>query len=126
MSCFCCGDRRPNARRTEWHIQMPDAKRPQRVDRCVHERGERAAAARFADAFRAECIGRRRYRMLVHFEMPQHTRARHEVIGEARGEELPGCAVVYRVLAENLAGALRNAAVHLACDERWVDDVPEI
>src|SRR5919108_140301 len=48
--------------------------------------------------------------------------ARHRIIHEAAGDELPAF-VVHRELAEDLPRALRQAALHLSFDDLVFDDI---
>ncbi len=105
---------------------MPDAERAQRIDHRVGERRHRGGATRLAHAFHAERIVDARQRRILHADFPHQPRARHAVVHEAAGEKLAGAAVVDHLLAENLAGALRHRAVHLALDDGVVDDVAAV
>src|SRR5512134_3057213 len=105
---------------------MLDPALSQRIDRGVRESRERAAAARLAHALRAERVVGGWHGMLMHGDGAQHPGTRHEVIREARGEQLSCALVVDSVLAKDLSCALRDAAVNLACDKGGIDDVPEI
>src|SRR5713101_1653047 len=58
-------DRTPDPVRRRRHVEVRDARLPQRIQHRVHQRRERAAHACFAHAFRAERVRRRRHRMLV-------------------------------------------------------------
>ena len=99
-----------------------DAERAQRIEHRVDERRQRSGATRFAHALDAQRIHFRRGHVLLHRDVRQQSGARHVVIAERRREELPRLAVVDRVLAEHLARALRHRAVHLAFDDRVIDD----
>src|SRR6266853_4973461 len=55
-SRLCAPDRAPEPVGRRRHIEVRDARLPKGVQYRVHKRGERAAHARFADAFRAERV----------------------------------------------------------------------
>src|SRR5258706_14244818 len=65
---FCAPDPAPQPVGRRRHIEVRDARLAKGVRYRVHERGERAAHARFADAFRAERVRGGRGRGLVDFE----------------------------------------------------------
>src|SRR5262249_59342078 len=46
----------------------------------------------------------------------------HGVVEKARGQKLPGGAVVDDMFRQRLADALRQAAVHLSLDDHRIDD----
>src|SRR5712672_4637014 len=104
-SRLCAPDHTPEPVGRRRHIEVRDARLAKGVQYRVHERGERAAHARFADAFRAERVRGGRDRVLVDFEACNKPRARYRVVHEAPGEELAGVGLVYGVLAENLPRA---------------------
>src|SRR5258706_626824 len=118
-------DRAPEPVGRRRHIEVRDARLAKGVQYRVHKRGERAAHARFAHAFRAERVRGGRDRVLVDREACNEPRARHRVVHEAPGEELAGVGIVYGMLAENLPRPLRDPALHLAFDEHAVYDRSE-
>src|SRR6185436_549782 len=58
---------------------------------------------------------------LGQLDFRQQARSRHEVVQEASREQLTAFGVVYSVLAEHLACALRQGAVYLALDDAVID-----
>src|SRR5258706_5225427 len=113
-SRLCALDRAPEPVGRCRHIEVRDARLAKGVQYRVHKRGERAADARFADAFRAERVRGGRDRVLVDFEACNEPRARDRVVHEAPGEELAGVGIVYGVLAENLPRPFGDPALHPA------------
>src|SRR5712671_4529064 len=122
-SRLCAPDRAPEPVGRRRHIEVRDARLAKGVQYRVHKRGERAAHARFAHAFRAERVRGGRDRVLADREACNEPRARYRVVHEAPGEELAGVGIVYGVLAEHLPRALRDPALHLALDDLTIDDV---
>src|SRR5258706_2721933 len=122
-SRLCALDRAQEPVGRRRHLEVRDARLAKGVQYRVHKRGERAADARFADAFRAERVRGGRDRVLVDREPLHQARARHRIVHEAPGEELAGVGIVYGVLAENLPRPLCDPALHLAFDDLMIDDV---
>ena len=61
--------------------------------------------------------------MIEEREVVHQERARHRVVHEAAVQQLAAVRVIDRLLAENVAGALGDAALHLSFDDLVVDDV---
>src|SRR5216117_321298 len=93
------------------------------VEHCVHQAGHRAGDPGLAHAFGAERVGLGRHRMIEEREVVHQERARHRVVHEAAVQQLAAVRVIDRLLAENVAGALGDAALHLSFDDLVVDDV---
>src|SRR6516165_1882774 len=98
------------------------AKMPQRVDDRIADRSGRADRAALACSLHAEWIARRGGRKKSAVKRGKVRRPRHGVIEEARGQQMPGRAVVDDMLSKRLADALRQAAMHLALDDHRIDD----
>src|SRR5688572_30962974 len=64
--------------------------------------------------------------MLEQLQAVHQPRPRHRIVHEAAGEELAARSVVHRQLAEHLARALRQAALHLSLDDLVIDDVARV
>src|SRR5215471_10803133 len=98
------------------------AKMPQRIDDRIADCGGRADRSALARPLHAEWIAGRGARKEGGAEGGNIGRPRQSVIEKARGQELPGDAVVDDVFRKRLADALRQAAVHLALDDHRIDD----
>ena len=105
---------------------MRHAHRAQRIHDGIGQRRQRTGAAGFAHALGAQRIQFGRYRVVEHLEACHHAGARHGVIHEAAGEQLPGFPVINSVFAEDLAGALGQPALHLAFHQRVGDDIADV
>ena len=92
-----------------------------RVRDRVHDRRDRAGGAGFADALHAERIGGRRHVVARLGDRRHVGRARHRVVHERAGDELPVAVVVDGVLHQRLPDALREAADELARDQRVIE-----
>jgi len=98
------------------------AKMPQRIDDRIADCGGRADRSAFACPLHAEWIAGRGARKEGGAKGGNIGRPRHAVIEKARGQELPGDAVVDDMFRKRLADALRQAAVHLPLDNHRIDD----
>src|SRR5882724_7568032 len=116
-------ERPPDPAGRRGHVEMRHARLLQRVGHRVHDRRKRAAHAGLPDALGAQRVGRGRYRVLVDREAAHEARPRHRIVHEAPREELPALRVVYSLLAEHLARALGDAALHLPFDDLVIDDI---
>src|SRR5467141_4692794 len=115
--------RTPYALRGCRHVEMRDAGLAQCVEHCVHQARHRAGDPGLAHAFGAERVGLGRHRVIEDREVIHQERARHRVVHEAAVEQLAAVRVIDRLLAENVAGTLSDAALHLSFDDLVVDDV---
>ena len=97
----------------------------ERVGERVDHRGRRSDRARFAATLEAERIGRARRGDGRDIVRRQIVGARHGVVHEARGDELP-VRVVSRAFQQRLTDALRDSAMHLPLDDHRVDQFAEI
>src|SRR6266850_1732525 len=93
------------------------------VEHCVHQARHRAGDPGLAHAFGAERVGLSRHRMVEKSQIVHQDGARHRVVHEAAVQQLAAVGVIDRLLAENVAGTLADAALHLAFDDLVVDDV---
>src|SRR5882762_5759708 len=118
--------RAPYALRSRRHVEMRDSGLAQCIEYCVHQAGHRAGDPGLAHAFGAERVGLGRHRMIEEREVVHQERARHRVVHEAAVQQLAAVRVIDRLLAENVAGTLGDAAVHLSFDDLVVDDVAGI
>ena len=75
-ACLRGLDRLPHLRGRERHVDVPHARRPQRVDHRVHVRGRRAHGGRLADALGADRVVRRRRHGLAELELRRLPRGR--------------------------------------------------
>src|SRR6266852_4520099 len=115
--------RTPYALRGCRHVEMRDAGLAQCVEHCVHQARHRAGDPGLAHAFGAERVGLSRHRIVEDPEVVHQERARHRVVHEAAVQQLAAVRVIDRLLAENVAGTLSDAALHLSFDDLVVDDV---
>src|SRR5207245_901098 len=116
----------PDARRRVGKVELIDAERPQRVDHGVGDAGDRADGPGLAHALDAERVARRRDRLVEQLHLPEHVRARHGVVHERAGEQLPARGLVDAVLDERLADTLQDAAVQLPLEQDMVDDAATV
>src|SRR5437016_4284280 len=115
--------RAPYALRSRRHVEMRNAGLAKCVEHGVHQAGHRAGDPGLAHAFGAARVGLGRVRMVEEREVVHQQRARHRVVHEAAVQQLAAVRVVDRLLAQNVAGALGDAALHLSFAARVVDDV---
>ena len=104
----------PDARRARRHLEVLDPRLSQRVDDRVHERRHGPGNARLAHALRSERIQLGRHRVVDKLDALHEAGARHRVVHEAARKKLPALAVVNGELMQDLPGALREPALHLA------------
>src|SRR5262245_58034899 len=123
---LCAADRLPYPRRRRRHVDVIDAERLERVDERVDYRRRRADGAGFADTLDPERVGLARHLFKISVDTWHRVGARHAVIHEATGEELPGLAVVDLVLDQRLADALYDAALDLSADDHRIEHAAEV
>ena len=111
----------PDFFRRRWHVEMRSGAAWNGIGDGVHDRGDRCGGARFARTLHAERVGRRRHRMDGVLERGHVVGARHRVIHERAGDQLPARAVEHRVLHHRLAQALGDGAVGLPLDDHGVE-----
>ena len=87
----------------------------------VHDRRDRAGGAGFAHALHAERIGGRGHVVVRLGDRRHVVGARHRVVHERAGDELPVALVIDGVLHQRLPDALREPADQLALDERVIE-----
>src|SRR6516162_9028791 len=112
----------PDGFRPDRQADIAYAKMPQRVDDRIADCGGGADRSALACPLYAERIARRGAREEGGTKDGNVGRPRQAVIEKARGQELPGGAVVDDMFRKRLADALRQAAVHLSLDNHRVDD----
>src|SRR5262249_45078294 len=112
--------RAPDGFRPDRQGDIAYAKMPQRIDDRIADRGRRADRSALACPFDAEWVARRGARKEGGAKGGNVGRPRQAVIEKARGQELPGDAVVDDMFRQRLADALRQAAVHLSLDDHRV------
>src|SRR5579862_1853927 len=119
-------DRPPHPLRRRRHLDMAHAEFAQRIDDGIDDDGERRNRAAFAGGPDAERMRRRRHFAEFSGVKRQIAGARHRIIHERCGKELPALRIVISTLHERLADALRDAAVHLAVNDERVDRAADI
>src|SRR6516162_2728478 len=112
----------PDGFRPDRQGDIAYAKMPQCIDDRIADCGGRADRSALACPFDAEWIARRGAREKGGAKGRNIGRPRHAVIEKARGQELPGDAVVDDMFRKRLADALRQTAVHLSLDNHRIDD----
>ena len=119
-------DRLPDPIRRHRHVEVIDTGCPQCVDDGVHARRHGAGRAGFADAFRAQQVGRRRRGVVQQIDRRQEMRARHRVVHEAAGQHLPVLRIVQAAFPEHMACALNDAADDLPIGESRIENGADI
>src|SRR5262249_47263170 len=114
--------RAPDGFRPDRQGDIAYAKVPQPIDHRFAVGGGRADRSALACPLHAEWIARRGAREEGGAKGGNIGRARHAVIEKARGQELPGDAVVDDMFHQRLPDALRQAAVHLSLAGHRIDD----
>ncbi len=92
----------------------------------VHQRGYRGGGAAFACALDSERIGRGRHVVQRVLERRYVVGARHRIVHERAGHELPARGVEHRILHHCLAEPLHDRAVGLAFDDHAVEHVAAV
>src|SRR5712691_1916015 len=93
----------------------------------MHDRRDRADRAELAAAFDAEEVGPGRHAFIESTaQRGQLVGARHAVVHEGSGKQLPAVLIVDRLLVQGLADALRNAALDLSFDDHVIDDPADV
>src|SRR5690242_11057399 len=91
LSRRLCGPQRlPYLAGRRRHVDVIDAERFECIQQRVDDRRRRGDTARFTDALDAERIGLRRNFLELAHDVGKMLGARHGVIHEAAGHELPG------------------------------------
>ena len=93
---------------------MADAERGECVDERVGNRRQRADIAGFAGTLDPERVGLGRHRVAFAVDRREGVGARHRVIHERAGQELPRGRIKADVFQQHLAHTLRDAAADLA------------
>ena len=107
------------------HVEMRGGTAGNGVGHRVHHRGDRRRGAGFADALDAERVGGRRHAEKRVADRRHVGGARHGVVHERTGDELPAV-VVNDLLHQRLAEALRHRAMELALDDHVVEHIAAI
>ena len=97
-----------------------------RVDDGIDQRRRRADRAGLAGALDAERVGAARHDIVRELDPRQRIGARHGIIGQVAGQQLPALRVVDRAFEHRLPDPLRDPAMHLARQQQRVDDGAEI
>src|SRR5213596_726085 len=106
---------------------MQHAALVERVENRVHDRRHGADRAELAAAFDAEEVGPARHAFIESAaQQGQLVGARHAVVHEGSGKQLPAVLIVDRLLVQGLADALRNAALDLSFDDYVIDDPADV
>src|SRR5579862_7087025 len=85
----CVADRAPDALRGGRHVDVADAELAERVDERIHHRRQRTGASGFAASLGAERVGGGWYRVEFVHEQGRVVGARHSIIHEGAGQQLP-------------------------------------
>lgn len=97
-----------------------DAEGRERIDDGADDRRRRADGPGFADAFDAQGVDIGRRLRAIEFKARNHMRARHGVIHQASGDQLP-LLVVNDLFVKRLPDRLRDAALNLTFNEHGID-----
>ena len=98
----------PNSDRRGGHVEVVHAGAAQRVGDSIHQRWRRPDCSGFADPFHTQYICRAGHWTIDNNDRTHQISARHHVVHEAAGQQLPGVWFITAVLAEHLAGALHH------------------
>ena len=113
--------RRPHLCGRRRHVDVHAASFGNGIRDRVHDRRDRAGGAGLAHALHAERIGGRRH-VVARVRDRRHVRgARHRVVHERAGDELPVALVVDGGLHQRLPDPLREPADQLALDQRVIE-----
>ena len=115
----------PNRFRFHRHIQMLHAKRRQRINDRADDRRRRADRSRFANAFYAERIHRRRRLRSIQLQPGNVRRPSAPRSPSTPGDQL-ALLVVNHFFIQRLTDRLHDAAVNLSVDQHRVDHLAAI
>jgi len=110
----------PHALGRDRHLQMGNAEIAQRVDDGIDDDAERRGNATFAATAKSQWVSGGRDFADCRRKEWQVGCSRHRIIHERPREELTAFGIVDTLLAQRLAGALRDSAMRLAVHvSRW-------
>src|SRR5436853_3248750 len=117
----------PDLLRGERHLKMQHAALVERIENRVYNRRHGTDRAELAAALDTEEVGPAGHAFIESIaQRRQLVGARHAVVHEGSGKQLPAVLIVDRLLVQGLADALCNAALDLSFDDDVIDDAADV